>query len=109
MMYRKCILENITKREIAYLLGDNVYLSDNSFDPRNIVLNEADNCVYAYGQPVARVDGDTIFSYTLGYNVATIDGNTIRVIANQTETYEILEGDECTNLEKAALYIGARR
>ena len=83
MMYRKCILENITKREIAYLLGENVYLSDNSFDPRNIVLNEADNCVYAYGQPVARVDGDTIFSLATGRVSAEV--NLIKLCAAAAE------------------------
>ncbi len=107
-MYRKCILENITGREIAYLQGENARLSDNTYDPRCIMLDEANNCIYAYGQPVARVDGDTIFSYNLGRNVATIEDNVIRVIENQTERYEIW-GDESTNLEKAALFICARR
>ncbi len=107
-MYRKCIRENITGREICYIQGENVFLADNTYDPRCIMINEASNCIYVYGQPAARVDGNVIFSYNGSRNVAYIEGNTIKVIENQFESYEI-DGDDCTDLEKAALFIGARR
>ena len=85
--------------------GENAFRVD-GYDPRCICIDENSDTVFAYGQPVARVNGDMIFSIERGRNIAAIEGDQIRMIDNRIELYESV--DDCTDVEKAALLICAR-
>ncbi len=104
-MYRKCIREDVTKRELAYMQGENAFRTD-GYDPRNICIDESSDTVLSYGQPAARVNGDMIFSVSRGCNIAAIEGDWVRMLENRIERYETEGG--CSDLEKAALFICAR-
>ena len=100
----KYIRESLTFRPIAFIEGDYVNKVIGQ-DFRNISIDRSAGFVYSSAKPVAQVEGDRIISLDRQRAVALIEGNVVRDIDNQFERYEV--DDDCTDLEKAALFICA--